>query len=180
MKICWLQVDPNAQGKYIATPGAYYAVLMSVDKRGSVSDIVSELTKQEFRVNYSWEYGQPTARGYLVDNWLAGLTPSAEGTRWIYFEGWYTGNAARSLAKHVEKCVLGICGAADVAYLFEAQQVPDNYHPCGPGDPNKGSCPALPPPCPGCPSTPFPLKPMLLGAAAGGVLALGLAWWKWG
>jgi hypothetical protein len=177
MKWCWVPISPDAQGKYIAEPGGFYAALLAVDTRGTVSDVTGDLTKQGFQVIYTWESGQPTRGKFFVDNWLANLPKSAEGTRWIYLELKYAGSEMKSIARHFEKCTLGICGAADVSYVFAATQVPDIFHPCGPGDPNQGSCSPLPPPCPGCPPKPSPWKPAMLGAAAGGAATLFLAWW---
>ncbi len=177
MRWCWVPISPGSEGKYIAEPGGFYAVLLAVDSRASISDVADTLTKQSFQVAYSWQGGTPTRGKFWIDDWLAKLPASAEGTRWMYLELRYAGTEMKSIARHFEKCVLMICGAADVAYVFEAKQVPDDWHPCGPGDPNQGTCPPLPPPCPGCPPKPNPWRPALVGAAVGGAATFLLAWW---
>lgn len=143
-----------------------------------MSDVTSELAKQEMAVTYGWMSGQPNRNTYFVDTWLANLPPPASGTVWMYFELTYNGSMGKTIARHVEKCVLFICGSVDISYIFEAQEVADNYAPCGPGDPQHGSCAPLPPPCPGCSPPPSPWKPVLYGVSAGGAAAALLTWWR--
>jgi len=175
MKTCWVPVSADPQGNYLATPGGRYAGLLSVDSRASVSDAVNELNNQGFQVTYSWQSGQPTRGQFFVDNWLANLPAPTPGTVWMYFELDFTGDVPRAVARSFHKCILWICGTGTIAYVFEAQQVPDNYAPCGPGDPQTGTCAPLPPPAPGCPPEPNPWKPVLVGVFVGGTL-VGLVW----
>ena len=175
MRTCWVPVSQDSSGNYLATPGNRYAALLSVDSRANVSDATDELNKNGFQVTYSWQSGQPTRGQFFIDNWLANLPAPASGNVWMYFEANFTGDTPRTIARTFEKCVLWICGSGTLSYVFEAQQVPDSYAPCGPGDPQTGACPPLPPPAPGCPPQPNPWKPALTGAAAGGAL-VGLVW----
>lgn len=188
MKNCWVPFNPDPSGNYLASPGGRYAVLLSVDSRASISDVTDELGKQNFQVTYSWVGGQPTRQpvpgskvSFAIDMWLANLPKPTSGTVWMYFELTFTGNTPKALARHVEKCVLFICGSVDIAYAFAEHQVADDFYPCGPGDttvpPNGGvsPCPPLPPPCPGPAPAPNPLKPALAGAAVGAAV-VGVAW----
>lgn len=185
MKSCWIPISPNPTGNYLATPGNRYAALLSVDSRAKLSDVTDALAKQDFTVTYSWQTGQANRQQFFIDNWIADLPAPTQGTIWIYLELNYTGDMPKTIARHVQKCVLWICGNVDIAYIFEAQQVDDGYHPCGPGDPQKSpdaasasgtsstpGCPDLPPPCPAPPPQPNPWKPALVGAGA--VTAVGL------
>jgi hypothetical protein len=188
VKACWVPINPDPKSnQYLATPGGRYAVLLSVDSRGSMSDVTDELKKNNFTVTYSWQSGQPTRNQFDVDNWLANLPKPTSGTNWMYFEMNFTGDSPQLFARSFQKCVnlliTKICGNVDVAYLFEAQQVADNFHPCGPGDPVKSmpncpTCPDLPPPCPAAAPAPTPFKPLVGGLVVGGLVAgLSTAWW---
>jgi len=165
----------NPAGMYLAEPGGRYAVLLSVDSRASLTDVTGALGKESFQVSYAWQSGQPVRNQFFVDTWLAGLPAPTAGTVWMYFEMSYTGDTPLTFARHIEKCILFICGSADIAYAFSAQSVPDNTSPCGPGDPQTGTCAPLPPPCPGCPPKPVPWKPALAGAGVGAGIAI-LSW----
>src|SRR5438552_1697208 len=118
MKTCWIPLSP-ADGKYLATPGNRYAALIGVDARAPLDSIADALKNQSFDVTYSWQSGQPVRQQFLVDRWLAGLPTPTEGTVWMYFEMNYTGDLPRPIASHIEKCVLFVCGSADIAYVFE-------------------------------------------------------------
>ena len=167
---CWTSISPDAQGNYLASPGNRYAALLSVDARAKVSDAVDELKKEGFTVTYSWQSGQPTRGQFLIDNWISGLPAPTKGTNWMYFELNYAGDVPKTVAKHIEKCVFFVCGSVDIVQLFEAREVADGTHPCGPGD-HAGDCPSPPPPCAACPPAPNPWKPALLGAAVGAIFA---------
>jgi hypothetical protein len=148
MKTCWIPFNPDTSGKYLATPGNHYAVLLSVDSRASMTDVTDELSKNELSVIYGWQSGQPTRKRFAIDRWLEMLPPPDDGTIWMYFELAYTGSMPRTLARHVEKCVLFVCGSVDIVYAFEAQQMPDNYEPCSPGETGgwtPGILPGVPP-----------------------------------
>jgi hypothetical protein len=201
MKTCWLPINPDSSGKYLASPGGRYAALIAVDNVAGIDKVVDALQKQSFQVTYSWKGGQPVRHQFLIDRWLASLPPPASGRTWMYFELTYTGDMPKTIVPHIQKCLVewpikALCGTADIAYVFSAQQVDDSYHPCGPGDPQKTPdapppaqagcpdcptyppCPDLPPPCPGCPPAPLPWKPLLAGAAVGSAIA-SLAWlWR--
>lgn len=179
MIACWIPINPDSSGNYLATPGNRYATLISVDARAPLDTIASALKNWNLDVTYSWQSGQPTRQKYLVDRWLSGLPAPAEGKTWMYFEMNYVGDVPKVIVSHIEKCVLFVCGSADITNVFESRQVADDYHPCGPGDtqapapppPGCPTCPALiPPVMPGCPAEPNPLKPALLGAGAGFLL----------
>jgi len=169
MKACWLPVSPDAQGNYLASPGGRYAALLNVDTRASLSDVTSALAKEDFTVTYAWATGQPNRNAVFIDDWLAKLPQPASGTVWMYLELNFTGDMPKTVAAHIHKCILFICGDANIVYLLTAQQVADNYAPCGPGDPQAGNCPVLPPPI-SCPPAPSAWKPALIGAAVGGAL----------
>lgn len=168
---CWISIAPDVQGNYLASPGNRYAALLSVDTRAKMSDAVNELTKEGFVVTYSWQSGQPGRGTFLIDNWIAALPAPTKGTNWMYFELNYTGSVPKTVAKHIQRCVLFICGSVDITQLFEAQEVPEGTHPCGPGDPQTANCPPAPPPCAACPPKPNPWKPALIGAAVGAAFA---------
>jgi hypothetical protein len=174
MKTCWIPINPDTSGNYLATPGNHYAVLLSVDSRASMKDVTDELNKNELSVIYGWQSGQQTRKRFAIDRWLEMLPPPADGTVWMYFELAYTGSTPKTLARHVEKCVLFICGSVDITYAFEAQQKPDDYAPCSPGESGGAS---IPPPCPQCPR-PNTMKPFLVGAGIGGSATLA-AFWLW-
>ena len=185
MIACWIPISPDPSGNYLATPGHRYAALISVDARAPMSAITDALKNQNFNVTYSWQSGQPTRQQFLVDRWLSGLPDPTAGTTWMYFEMNYDGDVPRTLASHIQKCVLFICGTADISAVFEAQDVADDYIPCGPGDTRQPAaplpgCPAcvppIPPVIPGCPPPPSPVGSALAGAAAGAVLG-GLVVW---
>jgi len=169
MITCWIPVSPDPAGNYLATPGNRYAALISVDARAPISTLIDALKTQGFDVTYSWQSGQAVRAQFLVDRWIASLPAPADGKVWMYFEMNYTSDTPKSLASHIQRCVLFICGSADISNVFEARQVPDDTHPCGPGDP-QGT--PLPPPSPGCPAEPFPLGATI----AGGVFGLFLGW----
>ena len=166
-KKCWILLNPDPKGNYLATPGHRYAVLLGVDSRASASDVTKELAKEHFQVTYSWQTGQPNRSSVFIDDWISKLPPPTSGTVWMYFELNFTGDAPITVISRIHKCILFICGDASIAYVFESQDVPDNYAPCGPGDPQAGSCPPLPPPCATCSPAPVPWKPALVGAAIG-------------
>jgi hypothetical protein len=176
VKSCWVLINPDAKKNYLATPGNRYAALLSVDARASLSDVTDELAKLGFKVTYSWQSGQANRDSVFIDNWIARLPAPTKGTVWMYFELNYVGDVPKTIVSHIQKCkYLAFCGNVDIAYIFEAQQVPDNYAPCGPGDPQAGNCPPLAPPCAAPPPAPFPWKPALLGAAVGAVFAAAMA-----
>ncbi len=171
MKKCWSLINPDQRGNYLATPGNRYAALLGVDARASVGDVVKELEKQNFKVTYSWQSGQPNRGSVFIDDWIAKLPPPTSGTVWMYFELNFTGDVPKTIVSHIHHCLLLVlCGDASIAYVFEAKDVPDNYAPCGPGDPQAGSCPPLPPPCATCPPAPIPWKSAFVGAIIGGVV----------
>jgi hypothetical protein len=172
MKICWIPVSPDSSGKYLASPGNRYAVLLNVDSRASLSTVADELKKQNFNVTYSWQSGQAVRGEFLIDRWIRSLPAPAPGKTWMYLELDYAGNSPKVLASSIKKCVLFICGTADIVNAFEAQSVSDDTHPCGPGDPQTGNCPACPPPSPGCTTPEFQWKP----AVAAGVAGLLFGW----
>jgi hypothetical protein len=164
MITCWIPLSPDQAGNYLAEPGGRYATLISVDARASLDTIASALGNWDLSATYSWQSGQPTRQQFLIDRWLANLPAPADGKVWMYFEIDFTGDTARTIVSHIEKCVLSvICGSADISYVFEAQQVADNFHPCGPGDPQGAQ---LPPPSPGPPVS-SPWKPAIIGGIAG-------------
>lgn len=178
---CWIPINPDSSGNYLATPGNRYATLISVDARAPLSSIADALKNWNLAVTYSWQSGQPTRQQFLVDRWLSGLPAPADGKTWMYFEMNFTGDVPKTIVSHIEKCVLFICGSADIVNVFESQQVADDYHPCGPGDataptPPPPGCPPcatpIPPVVPGCPAEPAPWKPLALGAGAGFVLGV--------
>ena len=180
MKKCWQLILPDQRRNYLATPGNRYAALLGVDNRASVGDVVKELEKQDFKVTYSWQTGQPNRDTVFIDRWIAQLPPPTKGTVWMYFELNFTGSAPKTIVGHIHHCLLLVlCGDADIAYVFEATDVPDNYAPCGPGDPQAGSCPPLPPPCATCPPAPIPWKPLLIGIAVGGAVVGAFARVRW-
>lgn len=168
---CWSPISPDAQGNYLASPGNRYAALLSVDTRAKLSDAVDELKKEGFAVTYSWQSGEANRNRFLIDNWIAALPSPTKGTNWMYFELNYAGDTPKTVAKHIQKCILFVCGSVDIAQLFEAREVPDGTHPCGPGDPQTANCPPVPPPCAACPPASNPWKPALLGAAVGAIFA---------
>jgi len=171
MKSCWIPISPDTSGKYLATPGNDYAALISVDARAPMSVLTDALTKQGFAITYAWQSGQPTRTMAIIDRWLDTLPAPAAGKVWMYLEMTFNGDVPKLIVGSYQKCVLMICGSADVSYLFESREVADNYAPCNPGE-SGGNCPALPPPNPGCPVPPNPWKPALIGAGAGFVLGL--------
>jgi hypothetical protein len=201
MKTCWLPINIDQKGNYLASPGGRYAALIAVDTVATMDKVVDALQKQQFQVTYSWHSGQPVRHQYLMDRWLASLPAPASGRTWMYFELTYVGDMPKTIVPHIQKCLIdfgpvhSLCGTADIAYVFSAQQVDDSYHPCGPGDPQKTPdasppaaagcpdcptyppCPDLPPPCPGCPPPSFPWKPVLAGMALGASAAGGVVWW---
>ena len=173
MKSCWILINPDAKKNYLATPGNRYAALLSVDSRASLSQVIDELAKNlAFKVTYSWMSGQPNRNAVFIDSWLAKLPAPTKGTNWMYFELNFVGDVPKTIVSHIQHClhllIVKICGNADIAYVFEAQQVDDNFHPCGPGDPQAGTCPPLAPPCAACPPASIPWKPVLVGAVLGG------------
>jgi hypothetical protein len=168
---CWVQISPDGAGNYLASPGQRYAALLSVDTRAKLSDAVDELKKEGFVVTYSWQSGQAGRNQFFIDNWIASLPTPTKGTAWMYFELNYTGSVPKTVARHIQKCILFICGSVDIMQLFEAQEVAEGTHPCGPGDPQTASCPPTPPPCAACPPAPNPWKPALIGAAVGAAFA---------
>lgn len=171
MKSCWMLVTPDPSRNYLATPGNRYAALLSVDARAQMSDVTDELAKLDFKVTYSWQSGQANRNSVFIDNWIAKLPPPTKGTVWMYFELNYIGDVPKTIVSHIRKCkALVFCGNVDIAYIFEAQQVADDAHPCGPGDPQTASCQPMAPPCSACPPAPIPWKPLLIGALAGSVL----------
>lgn len=175
MKKCWFLTNPDAAGNYLATPGRRYAALVGVDARASVSDVAKELVKEGFAVTYSWQTGQPNRNAVFMDTWLAGLPQPTPGTNWMFFELNFTGDSPRTVVSTIHKCLFFICGDARIAYVFEARDVADDYAPCGPGDPQKGACPELPPPCATCAPQPMPWKPVAIGAAIGGTVVFLIA-----
>ena len=130
--------------------------------------ISDALKNQGFDVTYTWQSGQAVRQQYFIDRWLASLPDPTAGTVWMYFEMNYNGDMPKTIVGHIQKCVLFVCGNADISFVFEAQDVADNYSPCGPGDPQSPTPP--PEPCPACPPESFPIKPMLIGGAVGAVL----------
>lgn len=168
MKKCWVSFNPNPSGNYLATPGNRYAVLLSVSSHATLDRVTSELAKEGFISTYSWQSGQPSRKQFIIDRWIETLPPPAQDTSWLYFELTYSGDMPKTLARHVEKCVLFVCATIDIAYAFEERLVPDDYAPCGPSDPARpaGACPA-PLPCPGG-SKSSVLVPALVGAGVGG------------
>jgi hypothetical protein len=178
MKECWVPVAAASDGNYLATPGNAYAALVSVDKRASMADVEAELKKQDLAITYAWQTGQPNRGQFYIDNWIASLPPPPDGDVWMYFELKYTGDVPRSIARHVEKCILFVCGGADVVHVFEAQQVADDYSPCGPGDPQAAQTPTAETTTAAA-STVRPRtatwKPVAVGAAAVAAVA-GVVW----
>ena len=168
MKTCWISIPPDQAGNYLATPGKRYAALVGVDARASLTDLEGALNKQGFDVTYTWQSGQAVRQQFFIDRWLASLPAPTAGTVWMYFEMNYNGDAMRTIVGHFQKCVLFICGNADIAYVFEAQEVADDFHPCGPGDPESTTPPLTPPAA--CPPQASPWGPALVGAAAGAAL----------
>jgi len=174
MKKCWQLVNPDLKGNYLATPGNRYAVLLGVDSRASVDDVKKELVKEHFAVTYAWQTGQPNRNAVFIDSWLASLPAPTKGTVWMYFELNFTGDSPVTVVSRIHKCLFFVCGDASIAFVFEAKDVPDNYAPCGPGDPQAGSCPPMPPPCATCPPARFPWKTLVAGAVIGGVTAVAI------
>jgi len=174
MKPCWVPIFPDpSSGKYLASPGGRYAALLSVDARASLNAVENELKKQDFHVTYSWQSGQPIRGPSGIDNWLAALPAPTRGTVWMYFELNFVGDAFKSIATHIEKCILFLCGSADLKSVLELQQVADGYHPCFPGDTQAGAGTPLPPPTPGPPPKLVPWVPI----AAAGAGIVGAIWY---
>ena len=97
MKV-WSEIHP-AGGDFAFQPGSRYAVLASVSKNYSLSEVEHAAEGKGFSITYAWEQGDPSRATYAIDAWLASLKPDAiDNHRWIYAEGNFTGSSAWSLS----------------------------------------------------------------------------------
>jgi hypothetical protein len=162
--LAWAAQAPSGSD-YAFARGHRYAVLASVSRNYTLAQIVAKMTALGFVVTYAWEEGQASRGLYAIDAWLASVPPDVTSNhRWVYGEADFT--AADTTLAIDAPWPLTIY---HVAQVFEAVPAPAGGAPA----------PALPPPAAEV-SAPAPSGPSaleVLAIAAGGVAAVGLAWW---
>lgn len=90
MKV-WSEVHATS-GDFRFEPGQRYAVLASVSRNYSLSEIETKATGKGFSITYAWESGAPGRGLYNIDAWLASLpADTTSNHRWVYAEGNFGG-----------------------------------------------------------------------------------------
>jgi hypothetical protein len=84
--LVWDEIAPSS-GHYAIGQGDRYAVLASVSRDYSLTDVTAYLAGHGWRVTYAWEQGTATRDAFAIDAWLASLPADpTPNHRWVYGE----------------------------------------------------------------------------------------------
>jgi hypothetical protein len=186
----WQEIQAQS-GSFALTAGQEYAVLASVSKNYSLSDVENYLTSHGYQVLYGWEYGTPTrSPPGSMDQWLASLpADTTDNHRWIY------GEVIPSAATSIGQSAPWPLTVYSIAHAFVAVAAPPQQQQqtqqssvlpppqATPGGVTPGQAaqaasnqPALlttPATTVAAPAAPFPWAPFAAGAVVGGLLTVG-------